>query len=109
VLAGTYWGIGSSTERYGEPTAGYSADLVESVISTVRTDLDAFSEAEAAVLENHGYLLADVAVRKHALDLAAPGAPPAKVPHPEWLDEARVRVALADSSQRRVLGRSGRA
>ena len=71
----------------------------------VRTDLDAFSPAEMAVLENHGYALAAAAVTTHLADLAAPDAPAAAPPHPEWTDEDRVRAALADSWKRKLLGR----
>jgi hypothetical protein len=38
---------------------------VDKVIAHVRTDLDYFSAAEAAVLQNHGYLLADAAMRAY--------------------------------------------
>jgi NTE family protein len=105
-LEGTYWGIGSAAESYGEPTAGYSKALVDRVVAEVRTDLDAFSGAETAVLENHGYLLADAAIRKHAPALVTPGAPPLEVPHRDWLDEAKISQALANSNRRRIFGRS---
>jgi NTE family protein len=71
----------------------------------VRTDLDAFSEAEAAVLENHGYLLAAAAIAKHQPDLVREPAAPVSAPHPDWLDEDRVRAALRNSHRRRILGR----
>jgi NTE family protein len=106
LLAGTYWGIGSSTDHYGSAApAGYSPSLVRDRISTIRTDLDAFSDAEAAVLENHGYLLADAAINTHAPELIAAHAPPV-VPEPAWMNEARVREALRDSSRRKLFGRS---
>jgi len=57
------------------------------------------------VLENHGYALAAAAVTTHLGDLAAPGAPAAIPPHPEWTDEERVRGALANSWKRKLLGR----
>lgn len=63
---GAYIGIGSAPRNYERAARGYSKPLVDDVISEVRTDLDYFSEAEAAVLQNHGYLLADVALRRHA-------------------------------------------
>jgi NTE family protein len=103
-LSGTYWGIGSAAEHYGLD-GGYAVTLVDEVISEVRTDLDAFSDAEQAVLENHGYLMAEAALRRHAADLISPDAPTFAVPYPEWMDEARVRVALKDSAKRRLLGR----
>ena len=71
----------------------------------MRTDLDAFSAAEIAVLENHGYLMAEAAVRRHAPALIAAPAPPVVVPHPDWLDADKVRAALARSHKRTRLGR----
>lgn len=85
------WHIGDTV---GWP--GYDAALVEDVIAAVRTDLDVFDEGEQAVLENHGYLLADAALRERGLAPANPPTPP----FPKWMDEARVRVALAASSRR---------
>jgi NTE family protein len=104
-LEGTYWGIGSAAAHYAAGAPGYSQELVSEVISQVRTDLDAFSAAECAVLENHGYLLAEAAIRKHAPALAESGAVAAAPPHPDWLDEGRVRRALADSDRTLLLGR----
>ncbi len=106
AMDGAYWGIGSSPSNYGvRSVAGYSKDLARKVIAVVRTDLDAFSEAEIAVLENHGYLLADAAIRAHLPQLVPPNAPPAKVPYPDWMEEAKVRTALAGSRRRTLLGR----
>jgi NTE family protein len=76
---------------------GYPAQLVTEVIAAVRTDLDAFEEAEQAVLENHGYLLADEALRGQGLV----GAGATEPPHPHWMDEQRVREALSTSSKRK--------
>jgi len=105
TMDGAYWGIGSATSSYAKDGFGYSKELATQVIAAVRTDLDAFSTAEMAVLENHGYALAAAAVTTHLGDLAAPGAPPATPPHPEWMDEARARAALANSWKRKLLGR----
>jgi NTE family protein len=102
-MQGTYWGIGSAASHYG-CAGGYSESLVEEVVSEVRTDLDAFSEAEQAVIENHGYVMAEAAIQKHAPDLISIAAP-LQVPYPLWQDEARVRVAMAESHKRRLLGR----
>ena len=112
AMDGAYWGTGSARSRYAaRDVLGYSKILAREVISEIRTDLDSFSEAEAAVLENHGYFLADVAVRTHcpsaATDLGAALDPL----HPEWLPgqdgEDRIRVALKDSHRRKAWGRSG--
>ena len=84
---------------------GYSKQLAREVIAAVRTDLDAFSDVEAAVLENHGYALAASALRTHVRDLAMPDAPPPVLPYPDWADETAVRIALEDSWRVRLLGR----
>jgi hypothetical protein len=85
---------------------GYPPQLVAETIAAVRTDLDAFGEAEQAVLENHGYLLADAALREEGLVSCGgiAGLPPAP-PHPRWMNEGRVREALAASSKRKAVGR----
>src|SRR4051794_7244015 len=105
VYGGTYMGIGSAASHYDADAQGYGEELVDGVVSEVRTDLDYFTDAEAAVLQNHGYLLADVAIRVHARDLCDDGAPAAEVPYPEWLDERAVRTAMENSHKRRKLGR----
>jgi hypothetical protein len=79
---------------------GYSPELVADTIATVRTDLRAFGPAEQAVVENHGYLLADAAVRAGGFDVTAVTGTPAEAPHPDWTSEARVREALGSSSRR---------
>jgi len=101
VLDGTYWGVGSRTGSYEKAAVGYSKELVDEVISEVRTDLDAFSEAEAAVLENHGYMLADVAIDRHVPELIEQSAWPFTIPHPEFMDEGLVRLRLSESHKRK--------
>jgi len=102
-LKGTYWGVGSCAADYGV-NQGYSNLLIKNFIASIRTDLDSFSEAEAAVLENHGYWLADAAIRKHLPELAK-SAPPPAVPNPDWAGpEEKISDALRDSSRRTFLG-----
>jgi NTE family protein len=104
-MQGAYWGIGSAASHYLPGASGYSAELVKDVICRIRTDLDSFSDAEAAVLENHGYCLAEAAILKHVPQLANSPVPPFQIPHPEWMDENRVRQALINSHNRTLLGR----
>ena len=104
IMEGTYWGVGGATSSYDSNT-GYSKELASEVIAGIRTDLDSFSDAEAAVLENHGYLLADAAVKRHVSTLLPAAIPPMAVPHPDWMDEGLVRAALKDSGHRTLLGR----
>ena len=103
-LRGTYWGIGTTVAEYHQP-GGYSEALVKNFICTIRTDLDSFSEGEACVLENHGYSLADAAIRTWVPHLLPTPAPELAIPHPEWMDEGRARQALKDSGRRSLLGR----
>ena len=102
-IKGTYWAVSGGVASYGFST-GYSEDLAKDVIAEIRTDLDAFSDAEAAVLENHGYLMADAAIQKYAVCLIRDSLP-IQIPHPSWMDEKRVREALKESGKRRIFGR----
>jgi NTE family protein len=108
-LEGTYWGIGGSPWHYRDdeyvqspPRAGYSPALARDVIARVRTDYDAFSPAEAAVLENHGYLMADAAIQSHIC--RADYRPPLSIPHPAWMGERKVREALSGSARKLLFG-----
>lgn len=106
-LRGAYWGIASRPASYElepEPEA-YSYPLIRDFIAPIRIDLDVFSPGEIAVLENHGYLMADIALRKHAEGLAESPWPKVAVPHPEWRDEARAASALRESGKTRIFFR----
>ncbi len=109
-LKAAYWAVSSARARYVADNAlGYSKTLAKKVIAAIRTDLDAFSDAEAEVLQNHGYLLADVAVTVHARGLLPATPPPPSPPFPAWLpqngNDDHVRAALSDSDKRKTLGR----
>jgi NTE family protein len=105
-----YWGISSAPERYAsnefEPKPGYRKDFAERAIAKVRTDLDAFSEGEAMVLENHGYSLADAAVLRHLPELVIDNPLPYFLPHQSLLAENVAEGVLHGSSKRKLLGRS---
>jgi NTE family protein len=102
---GAYWGVGSAVRRYKpDATPGYDKEFATNTIARIRTDLDAFSEAEFAVLMNHGYLLADIAIEVHAPQLIAQHTAK-RVPYPEWLDERLAFQALKGSDERWWLGR----
>lgn len=110
VYQGTYWGIGTEIEGYQVRGPGYGetvlGGLVLSRLRTVRTDFDTFTEGEQLVLMNHGWALADAALRTYmseALpDPVPPGTPPSAdlLAHPE-----RAAEALEESHKRRALGR----
>jgi NTE family protein len=62
---GAYWGLTTRPRDYPESPQLCYGDPVRERIQQVRTDLNAFEEKEAGCLENHGYCIADVAVRSH--------------------------------------------
>lgn len=74
---------------------GYEPKLVTETLADPQTNLEGFEEGARAALENHGYLLGDAAVQLQGI---APGAAPAQVPHPEWMDAERVRTSLAGTT-----------
>ena len=78
------------------------------VIANIRTDLDAFSEVEQAVLMNHGYALIDAAIRTHAPELIATDAGFA-LPFPTFappsMAEDELRRSLLGSGGRKLTGR----
>lgn len=86
------------------PPPGYDPSLIAEVILAVRTDLEAFGEAERAVLENHGYFLADAALRERGVDGGDKDGCLPSPPHPDWTDPERVRKALAPARRRRSAG-----
>lgn len=97
-LTAVYWSVGRSVHAYRRDlpadaeclALGYSEELAHR-IGLIRTDFNRFSRGEQAVLENHGYLLADAALRAH---LPAGQRPPVwpglHIPHLAWLDADRV-------------------
>jgi NTE family protein len=104
-LEGTYWSIAGVADDYPVPSQpAYSQQFVRDFIAPVRIDLDVFSEGERGVLENHGYLMAETAVRSHASQLARE-APEPRAPFPEWLDELKAADALRDSAKTKIFSR----
>jgi NTE family protein len=81
---------------------GYGRDACMSV-QRVRTDLDAFSAPEIACLENHGYSLADAALRSFAPGLCSSNRSAYSWPHESWIDEASVCDALRESAKRKFI------
>ncbi len=77
--------------------------------SRIRTDLDAFSEVEQAVLVNHGYALIDAAIRTRAPALISMDAVfvlPLPAFAPPAMVEAQLRERLKGSEKRKTTGRS---
>lgn len=102
---GAYWSIRTRVTHFDEDASyGYPHErIVKGRIARIRTDLDDFSEGERRILENHGYLLAAAAVRKHPPDFPTLDAA-ISVPWEEYLDPVKAEHELAHSHQRRFLG-----
>ena len=99
---GALWAIDTLIDDYGMPGApGYRGDGRYS-LSRIRTDLNSFSQPEMACLENHGYSLANVALKSRAPHLVPNPAPAFRWPHPDWSAEDRVNMALAQSADRQI-------
>ena len=104
-LGGTFWSLSSAPSSYRVPF-GYAKALARDVLCSMRAGLDPVTDAEAAVLQNHGYLTADAALRTHTSHLLPRLVPHLQVPCPGWSPadpdiEKRVRLAFADSARRR--------
>jgi NTE family protein len=98
IQTGAYWGMNGHLANYSQKNGyqapkGYSEDFVDRVIAPLRTDLNPFSDAENAVLQNHGYLLAEAAIQRH-LPALPNTIPPLQIPFPDWMDERRAEQAL---------------
>ncbi|MFN7971264.1 MAG: patatin-like phospholipase family protein [Acidobacteriota bacterium] len=105
VYKGTYWGIGTEIEGYPQRNLAYPATHASKLLErlrAVRTDFDTFSTQEQLVLMNHGWVLADAALRSY-LSMGAPaGTPPSQT---LLTDHEASAKALEHSGERDLLGR----
>jgi NTE family protein len=101
--AGALWGINTNVEDYEVPGAQSYGREVRPLFSSVRTDLNSFSDGEIACLENHGYALADAAIRSRAPHLATNLTADFVWPNLEWVDDAKATVALRHSASRALI------
>ena len=74
------------------------------MLSKIRTDLDSFTDAEAAALQTHGYYLADAAIHTWTNHLTGTNTPPT-LPAPTPTDEQAIRCNLHNSHKRSLIGR----
>jgi NTE family protein len=100
---GAIWTLHTRLEDFPLPDRrGYGPDA-RTLLHGVRTDLDAFSASEIACLENHGYSLADAALRSHAPALCPNLTAPFQWPNDDWCEDRKVSEALKESHRRRIL------
>jgi NTE family protein len=111
---GAFWRLASSKRGFCENCSdefareleeleqdwyGYPEELQQSLIGEIRTDMDSFTKAESKILENHGYFMADLAIRRHARHLGDMQTE-FRVPHRDVLSAEAVRRALRVSHSR---------
>ena len=100
---GAIWTINTRLEDFPlENVCGYGPDA-RRILHGVRTDLDAFTASEMACLENHGYSLADAALRSRAPVLCQNLQAPFRWPNEEWAEDGKLLEALKGSQRRRIL------
>lgn len=100
LYSGAYVQIGSKEKPRGLGFLGYVTDEARERIASIRTDLDRFDEAEAKILENHGYFEMHNRITTKLKDLIKNPAYNPKTPHPDWEDEKLVVGALSSSHRR---------
>ncbi len=102
-MKGTMWAINTPIEDFQLPTAqGYNHNS-RALIGAVRTDLNSFTEGEMSFLENHGYSLADAAMRSYGVSLCPLPNAPFQFPHPDFSKDSVCERFLAESSRRKPL------
>jgi NTE family protein len=99
---GAMWTINTPLEDYNLPSAiGYTGECRE-FLSSVRTDFNSFSEGEQNCLENHGYSLADAALRSLVPSWCGAVCSAPRMPHPACETGEAAMSALRSSGTRGV-------
>ena len=105
---GAIWALHTRLEDFPlSDRCGYEPS-VSAAIQRIRTDLDSFSDAEIACLENHGYSLADASLRSRATTLCENPHANFRWPHPAWTEQSVILPALANSHSYKVLRSLGK-
>lgn len=97
---GALWAINTNVEDYPLDNARSYSPEVRPLFSAVRTDLNSFSEGEIACLENHGYALADAAIRSRTPQLACNLDAEFVWPNPGWVNDEKATACLRRSANR---------
>jgi NTE family protein len=103
VRKGAMWAIHTRGEKFPLPNKQHYTEPVRLVLNKVRTDLNAFTAAEMACLENQGYCLADGAVRSYAPKICSNLTASFRWPNPDWVEEEKVLKALRKSGSLNIL------
>lgn len=94
---GSYWGIVTEIAGYQLPDALPVSVEATGYMSTIRTRLNPFSEAEQCRLINGGYALCDAAMRKYVLSTPARKRP--QWPYPEYSLDKPIPQAIDPASE----------
>ena len=97
---GVLWTMGTPIEDFpGVCVTGYGYPK-RLLFEEIRTDLNGFSEGEIACLENHGYSLADAAIRSRLHHLSGASSVPFRWPHQAFGNDCAIKRELKDSGRR---------
>lgn len=99
LAAGAFWGIDTRIENYGLSDAKALGPKSRDLLPQIRTDLNAFTQGEMDCIENHGYSLADAAMRSHGRRFCPNPDAPFDWPRKEMCSDAVVAEALATSGK----------
>lgn len=94
-LTGSYISLSAYHGHYGlSGSLGYPRDVVEE-IRRIHTGLSPFSQRQVMTLVNHGYSLADTAIRRNLPHLIN-GSASLALPYPDFVDRSKVLEGLDD-------------
>ena len=97
---GTLWAINTNVGDYPIDNAHSYSPEVRPLFSSVRTDLNSFSDGEIACIENHGYALADAAIRSRTPQLACNLDAEFVWPNPSWVNDDKATACIRTSASR---------
>ena len=97
---GALWAINTNVEDFPLGDARSYSREVRPLFSAVRTDLNSFTEGEIGCLENHGYALADAAIRSRTPQLARNLDAKFVWPNPGWVNDEKATACLRRSANR---------
>lgn len=100
---GAIWSISSPPEKFSTRFQSRYGDSVLRRLVHVRTDLNSFTDGEIGCLQNHGYWLADAAMRSYAPEICANLDATFNWPESQWLDHNLANAALATSETRHII------
>lgn len=100
-IGGAYIGLSAYHGHYGVPgSVGYPTDVVEE-IRRVQTNMSRLSWEEIMAVSNHGYTMADVAIRRYMPEYAESGVA-MQLPYPDFVDRNKILNAIEENDYERA-------